>query len=149
MKSTGIVNTMEKAGVHVKGGAKRVIISDASADAPMFVMHMNHEKYNNSLKVVSNASCTTNCLGTLAKGIHDNFDIVEGFMTMVHAITATQKTVDGPSGKLWHDGHRATQNIIPASTGVKAVNKAIPELNEGSSLAWPSVFLPTMYLLCI
>lgn len=126
---TGIFKTIEQANAHIKGGAKKVVISAPSPDAPMFVMGVNHNEAKATDTVVSNASCTTNCLAPLAKVINDNFGIVEGLMTTVHATTATQLTVDGPSRKDFRGGRSALVNTIPASTGAaKAVTKVIPEL---------------------
>merc|ERR1712066_931124 len=132
-ESTGVFTAQEKAELHLKGGAKKVIISAPPKDAvPIYVMGVNHTDYKTSDTVVSNASCTTNCLAPLAKVVNDKFGIVEGLMTTVHAMTATQLTVDGPSrgGKDWRGGRCASQNIIPSSTGAaKAVGKVLPSVN--------------------
>ncbi|TBX65167.1 type I glyceraldehyde-3-phosphate dehydrogenase [Flavobacterium silvisoli] len=140
---TGFFTTMETASAHLAGGAKKVVISAPSADAPMFVMGVNHTEAKATDLVVSNASCTTNCLAPLAKVIHDHFGIVEGLMTTVHATTSTQMTADGPSRKDWRGGRAASVNIIPSSTGAaKAVAKVIPSLNgklTGMSFRVPPV----------
>jgi glyceraldehyde 3-phosphate dehydrogenase len=140
---TGFFTTVETASEHIKGGAKKVIISAPSADAPMFVMGVNHETAKATDLVVSNASCTTNCLAPMAKVIHDNFEIVEGLMTTVHATTSTQMTNDGPSRKDFRGGRSALVNMIPSSTGAaKAVGVVIPSLNgklTGMSMRVPTV----------
>ena len=152
LECSGVFTTMEKAQAHIDAGAKQVVISAPSKDAPMFVMGVNHTEYKPEMNIVSNASCTTNCLAPLAKVINDNFGIKEGLMTTVHSTTATQKTVDGASKKDWRGGRAASANIIPSSTGAaKAVGKVIPSLNgklTGMSFRVPTVDVSVVDLTC-
>ncbi len=153
VESTGLFLEKDKAALHIKAGAKRVIMSaPAKDDTPTFVMGVNTDKYTADMAVVSNASCTTNCLAPIAKVLNDNFGIVEGLMTTVHAVTATQKTVDGPSAKDWRGGRGAYQNIIPSSTGAaKAVGLVIPELKgklTGMSFRVPTANVSVVDLTC-
>ena len=130
IEATGVFKGVEDCQAHLKAGARKVVITAPSKDAPMFVMGVNNKTYSSDMTVVSNASCTTNCLAPLAKVINDNFGIKDGLMTTVHAVTATQKTVDGPSKKYWRGGRASCGNIIPSTTGAaKAVGKVIPSLN--------------------
>jgi glyceraldehyde 3-phosphate dehydrogenase len=149
---TGIFTSLEGAGKHILAGAKKVAISAPSGDAPMFVMGVNHKKITAADTIVSNASCTTNCLAPIAKVLNDNFGIVEGLMTTVHAATATQFTVDGPSRKDYRLGRASLNNIVPASTGAaKAVGKVIPELNgklTGMAFRVPTVDVSVVDLTC-
>jgi len=145
--------TREKAEAHLKAGAKRVILSAPSKDdTPMFVPGVNHTAYKKEMDIISNASCTTNCLAPVTKVLHDNFGIVEGLMTTVHSTTATQKTVDGPSAKDWRGGRAASGNIIPSSTGAaKAVTKVIPDLKgklTGMAFRVPTLNVSVVDLTC-
>ena len=152
IESSGVFTELEKASAMLKAGAKKVVITAPSKDAPMFVMGVNHNSYKSDMNVVSNASCTTNCLAPLAKVVHDKWGIVEGLMTTVHATTATQKTVDGPSKKDWRGGRGAAFNIIPSSTGAaKAVGKVIPDLNgklTGMAFRVPTADVSVVDLTC-
>ena len=152
VESSGAFTTTEKAEAHLKGGAKKVIISAPSKDAKMFVMGVNEKEYKKSMNIVSNASCTTNCLAPLAKVVNDKFGIIEGLMTTVHSTTATQKTVDGTSNKDWRGGRAASNNIIPSSTGAaKAVGKVIPALDgklTGMSFRVPTLDVSVVDLTC-
>jgi glyceraldehyde 3-phosphate dehydrogenase len=153
IESTGLFLSRDKAEAHLKAGAKRVILSAPSKDdTPMFVFGVNHNTYKKEMDIVSNASCTTNCLAPVTKVLNDNFGIVEGLMTTVHATTATQKTVDGPSAKDWRGGRAAAGNIIPSSTGAaKAVTKVIPELKgklTGMAFRVPTLDVSVVDLTC-
>lgn len=152
VESTGLFLTREKAEAHLRAGAKRVLMSAPSKDdTPMFVYGVNHKEYKGQ-DIVSNASCTTNCLAPIVKILHDNYGVIEGLMTTVHSITATQKTVDGPSAKDWRGGRAASANIIPSSTGAaKAVGRVLPELNgklTGMSFRVPVVNVSAVDLTC-
>lgn len=152
IESTGKFTTLDKAQAHITAGAKKVVISAPSADAPMFVMGVNNKTYSKDMNVVSNASCTTNCLAPLAKVVNDEFGIIEGLMTTVHSTTATQKTVDGSSKKDRRGGRAAAGNIIPSSTGAaKAVGKVIPSLSgklTGMSMRVPTLDVSVVDLTC-
>ena len=152
VESSGVFASMEGASKHFVGGAKKVVVSAPTKDTPMFVMGVNHKDYTKDMTVVSNASCTTNCLAPLAKVVHEKFGIKDGLMTTVHSVTATQKTVDGPSKKDWRGGRAATYNIIPSSTGAaKAVGKVIPDLNgklTGMSFRVPTLDVSVVDLTC-
>ncbi|KAF5058351.1 type I glyceraldehyde-3-phosphate dehydrogenase [Proteiniclasticum sp. QWL-01] len=152
LECTGLFTKSEDARKHLAGGAKKVIISAPSADAPMFVMGVNQNTYTSDMDIISNASCTTNCLAPIAKVLNDKFGMLEGLMTTVHSTTATQKTVDGPSKKDWRGGRAASTNIIPSSTGAaKAVGKVIPELNgklTGMSFRVPTIDVSVVDLTC-
>jgi len=152
VESSGVFTDADKAGLHLKGGAKKVIISAPSANAPMFVMGCNEDSYNTNMNVISNASCTTNCLAPLAKVVNDTWGIEEGLMTTIHSITATQKTVDAPSSKDWRSGRAGGTNIIPASTGAaKAVGSVIPQLKgklTGMAFRVPTIDVSVVDLTC-
>jgi glyceraldehyde 3-phosphate dehydrogenase len=143
IEATGAFRNLDRAGLHLESGAKKVVVSAPSDDAPMFVMGVNHNSYEKSMNIVSNASCTTNCLAPLAKVLNDKWGIESGLMTTVHSVTATQKSVDGKSSKDWRGGRAASYNIIPSSTGAaKAVGKVIPALN--GKLTGMSLRVPTL-----
>lgn len=151
IEATGVFKSVEQAQGHIKAGARKVIVTAPSPDAPMYVVGVNEDTYDGA-DVISNASCTTNCLAVLAKIIHDKFGIAEGLMTTVHSYTATQRIVDGPSAKDWRGGRGAAQNLIPSSTGAaKAVGKVIPSLNgklTGMSIRVPTANVSVVDLTC-